>query len=135
REQLTTEMNGIKEKMEELGEQGRMEDVDAMLSALEPLEQELKKLEESEKELENGTVYAYHPNGNGTADGQYNNNRNKFDVCLICGVFQATDDADERKQRHMEGKQHNGMAQIRDKIRVLNFFFFFDVIMYVYVLY
>jgi len=48
-----------------------------------------------------------------------NKDKNRFQICEICGVFQATDDADDRIARHFEGKQHKGFDVIRQKVKEL----------------
>ena len=45
--------------------------------------------------------------------------KNRFQICEVCGVFQAVDGAEDRIARHFEGKQHKGFDIIRQKIKEL----------------
>merc|ERR1712129_480939 len=47
------------------------------------------------------------------------NDKNRFQICEICGVFQAVDDAEDRIARHFDGKQHKGFDIIRQEIKIL----------------
>lgn len=43
----------------------------------------------------------------------------KMEVCKVCGCFLVINDAPQRIQSHLEGKQHMGYARIRSKIEEL----------------
>eukprot|EP01084_Bolivina_argentea_P082076 148617_1 len=103
--QLDAEINKLKEHIEILCNQGKIDDAEAMLSQVEQLEQD-------KDNLQNMDV-----NHVGIKDPR--SDKNRFQICEICGVFQAVDDAEDRIARHFEGKQHKGFAIIREKIKEL----------------
>eukprot|EP01083_Nonionella_stella_P080020 219660_1 len=103
--QLDAEINKLKEHIEILCNEGKIDDAEAMLKQVETLEND-------KDNLQNMDV-----NHVGIKDPR--SDKNRFQICEICGVFQAVDDAEDRIARHFEGKQHKGFAIIREKIKEL----------------
>eukprot|EP00497_Spongosphaera_streptacantha_P004403 TRINITY_DN525_c0_g1_i1.p1 TRINITY_DN525_c0_g1~~TRINITY_DN525_c0_g1_i1.p1 ORF type:complete len:172 (-),score=25.76 TRINITY_DN525_c0_g1_i1:91-606(-) len=82
--------------MEDLGNQGKVEDAQKVLKVVEGLE--------IEKQM--------------TSNPQYMTNK-KLNICDVCGAFLVENDTAERVRNHLEGKTHQGYAQIREKIEDL----------------
>ena len=104
-DQLDAEINKLKEHIEVLCDQGKIDDAENMLKQVETLEAD-------KDNLQNMDV-----NHVGIKDPR--SDKNRFQICEICGVFQAVDDAEDRIARHFEGKQHKGYDIIRKKIKEL----------------
>eukprot|EP00484_Ammonia_sp_Unknown_P006319 CAMPEP_0197055806 /NCGR_PEP_ID=MMETSP1384-20130603/73992_1 /TAXON_ID=29189 /ORGANISM="Ammonia sp." /LENGTH=383 /DNA_ID=CAMNT_0042489525 /DNA_START=17 /DNA_END=1168 /DNA_ORIENTATION=+ len=104
-DQLDAEINKLKEHIETLCDQGKIDDAESMLKQVETLEAD-------KDNLQNMDV-----NHVGVKDPR--SDKNRFQICEICGVFQAVDDAEDRIARHFEGKQHKGFDVIRQKIKEL----------------
>lgn len=89
-------INALTKEMEDLGNQGKVEDAQKVLKVVEGLE--------IEKQM--------------TSNPQYMTNK-KLNICDVCGAFLVENDTAERVRNHLEGKTHQGYAQIREKIEDL----------------
>lgn len=90
-------------QMEELGEQGKVEEAQALMANVQLLQ--------AERDVLLGVVK--HSTHDGGRDDK------KMHVCDICGAFLVVGDSQTRIDAHLEGKQHNGYAIIREKITEL----------------
>ena len=45
------------------------------------------------------------------------NQAKEMEVCLICGAFLVKNDAPQRVEEHISGKQHIGYAKVRDYLK------------------
>merc|ERR1712228_153029 len=103
--QLDAEINKLKEHIEVLCNEGKIDDAEAMLKQVETLEADKDNLQN----MDVSHVGMKDPRSD----------KNRFQICEICGVFQAVDDAEDRIARHFEGKQHKGFDIIRQEIKTL----------------
>jgi len=89
------------QQMEDLGNEGKIEESQALLNLVENLRKEQKDLEEK-------------PLGVPFAEGSSQEKR--MNVCPICAAFLVVGDAEQRVQAHLNGKLHQGYKIIRDKL-------------------
>lgn len=85
-------------KVEEYGEQGRIQDAEDLMAEVDKLKQEIEKLKQSE------------------ADNPLYRLDKKMEICVTCGSLLIVGDAQKRIEAHYEGKQHNGWAKIRQAL-------------------
>ncbi|XP_062187275.1 uncharacterized protein LOC133890765 [Phragmites australis] len=97
-EQLSVREEQIKkllEQIEELGEAGKVDEAEALMRKVDLLNAEK-------------TVLA------NQADNKAAMLEKKMELCETCGSFLVSDDALERTQSHVTGKQHIGYGMVRD---------------------
>uniref|UniRef100_A0A6B2L9L9 Uncharacterized protein n=1 Tax=Arcella intermedia TaxID=1963864 RepID=A0A6B2L9L9_9EUKA len=92
---INTETESLLRKIEDLGEQGEVEEASACMKRLDAL-----KLEKSQL-LRASEMYSV------TAQEK------KMRVCEVCGAFLIVNDTDKRTAGHVDGKLHTGYALIR----------------------
>lgn len=97
-DQLEQKINFYIEKAEKLGEEGKIEESEAVMKEVDKL-----KIQKSELEALNDPVLA----------AQAKMDRNAMKVCEVCGGLQTAADTDKRMVMHVEGKLHTGYAKIR----------------------
>lgn len=83
-------------KIEEAGEEGRVQEASDLTKEVERLQAEHALLKEK-------------------ADNAARSDK-KMEVCTICGAFLVTGDAPDRLDSHFSGKQHQGYQKIRDTL-------------------
>ncbi|KAI9493616.1 hypothetical protein BDB00DRAFT_883089 [Zychaea mexicana] len=83
------------QKIEEAGEEGRVQEASDLTTEVEKLQAELSQLKEN-------------------ADG--NKSEKRMEVCQVCGAFLVTNDSSDRLEAHYQGKQHQGYLKIRDTL-------------------
>lgn len=97
-DQLEQKINFYIEKAEKLGEEGKIDESEAILKEVDRLKIQKQELEA----LSDQTVIPKERN---------------MKVCEVCGALQSTTDTDKRMVMHLEGKLHTGYLKIR---KVLN---------------
>jgi len=104
-ERITTQIQTLLGQMEQLGEEGRVDESQALMRVVDRLK--------AEKELLlRGGIAGIAGNMGGIAMGQ----EKKMRVCETCGAFLVVGDTEKRMASHLEGKQHQGYAKIRQSI-------------------
>ncbi|KMS93286.1 hypothetical protein BVRB_033010, partial [Beta vulgaris subsp. vulgaris] len=91
------------DQMQELGEQGKVEEACGVLGLYDDFE---GKIREIEGETDAGVKFI-------------TDHEKKMGVCDICGAFLVQNEAESRIQSHLNGKQHVGFSMIREKIEEL----------------
>jgi len=84
-------------QMEQLGEDGRVEEAQSLMKVLERLNIEKEQL------LRGGV-------------GSVTQQEKRMRVCEICGAFLVVGDTEKRTASHLDGKQHKGYEKIRQSI-------------------
>ncbi|CAM6129612.1 unnamed protein product [Calypogeia fissa] len=100
-EQLATIEEKIKkllEQSENLGEEGKVDEAQALMKKVDLLNAE-KSVVIQQASSERGLILSQ---------------EKKMALCEICGSFLVANDATERTQSHMTGKQHVGFGMVRD---------------------
>jgi hypothetical protein len=97
-DQLEQKINFYIEKAEKLGEEGKIDESEAVMK-------EVDRLKVQKQELEAVS------DPNSMAASKLD--RNAMKVCEICGGLQTASDTDKRMVMHVEGKLHTGYAKIR----------------------
>ena len=100
-DQLETKINLYNENVEKLGEEGKIEEAEAVM-------EEVEKFKKQKQELE--ALLNDNP--------QVKQDRN-MKVCTVCGALQSAGDTDKRLTMHLEGKLHTGYLKIRRKLKEL----------------
>ena len=88
------------EQAERLGEQGRIDESEAMMRNIE-------RLREQKNDL---MIMSEHP---------LMLKEKQMKVCEVCGAMQSLQDNEKRQQTHIEGKQHTGYLKIREYLDLL----------------
>lgn len=94
---ITGRITEVLNQMEQLGEEGKVDESQAMMRSLD-------KLKTEKEQLMRGGI----PGVTQT--------EKKMRVCEICGAFLVVGDTEKRTASHMEGKQHLGYAKIRQTL-------------------
>lgn len=95
---LNEKINLYLEKAEKKGEEGLIDESEALFKEIEKMK---AKKTEMESALENNIT------------------KKQMKVCEICGAMQSATDTDKRLTTHLEGKLHQGFAKIRDLLAEL----------------
>jgi len=98
-ESINQRCDEIVKQIEELGEEGRVEEANALMKTLEGLKQEKEAL------LRSNEVKAI------------SSQERRMRVCEICGAFLVIGDTEKRTASHLEGKQHQGYHLIRETLK------------------
>ena len=114
-EQLDFEINKLNDHIDKLCNDNKIDDAEVLLKQVETLEKEKQHLKNMDLQKLNTINHDILNNLNGIK----NKDKNRFEICEVCGVFQAIDDAEDRIARHFDGKQHKGYDIIRKKIKEL----------------
>ncbi|KAH8933623.1 hypothetical protein BDL97_18G039700 [Sphagnum fallax] len=88
------------EQSENLGEEGKVDEAQALMKKVDALNVE-KSLVMQQASTERGLILSQ---------------EKKMALCEICGSFLVANDATERTQSHMTGKQHVGFGLVRDYV-------------------
>jgi RNase P subunit RPR2 len=88
------------EQSENLGEEGKVDEAQALMKKVDALNVE-KSLVMQQASSERGLILSQ---------------EKKMALCEICGSFLVANDATERTQSHMTGKQHVGFGLVRDYV-------------------
>lgn len=97
-EEIETQVEDYTEKMEDLGNEGRVEEAQELLMKVEQLTKEKISLTMS---------------STNTVDRIQ---ERKMTVCEVCGAFLVLNDAEIRVDAHLRGRTHQGFKMVRDKI-------------------
>jgi len=97
---ITTRIQQLLQQMEELGEEGKVDEAQALMRTVDRLKAEKEALLRAAAPVP------------GAIPGQ----EKRMKVCEICGAFLVIGDTDKRMASHLEGKQHLGYAKIRESI-------------------
>ncbi|KAI9314106.1 hypothetical protein BX666DRAFT_1879743 [Dichotomocladium elegans] len=92
---LDVKIKEMLQKIEEAGEEGRVQEAADLTADVEKLQAELSQLREN-------------------ADGGKSEKR--MEVCQVCGAFLVTNDSSDRLEAHYQGKQHQGYLKIRETL-------------------
>jgi len=96
-EAITTRIQTLLKQMEQLGEEGKVDESQALMKVVDRLKTE------KEQFMRGGIP--------GVTQQE-----KKMRVCEICGAFLVVGDTEKRTASHMEGKQHLGYAKIRQTL-------------------
>jgi len=99
-EQIDEEIKTLLEKVEQLGEEGKIEESEEVTAQVEMLRRK-------KEELSN------------LGDASLGIPTKSMKICEICGAMQAISEADRRSQTHLEGKLHTGFALLRKELEIL----------------
>lgn len=99
-DQLETKINLYNENAEQLGEEGKIEEAEAVMA-------EVDKFKKQKAELES------------VIDHTQEKKDKNMKVCEVCGALQSASDTDKRLTMHLEGKLHTGYLKIRKKLAEL----------------
>ena len=99
-DQLDQKIQLFNEQAERLGEDGKIEEAEAIL-------EEIEKFKKQKSELE------------ALVDNTLVSKDKNMKVCEICGALQSALDTDKRLTMHLEGKLHTGYLKIRNKLAEL----------------
>jgi len=100
-EEIDTLIEDYTEKMEDLGNEGRVEEAQELLMKVETLKKEKIGIQNSTASI---------------LDLQRIQEGKKMTVCEVCGAFLVVNDAEIRVDAHLRGRTHQGFQMIRDKI-------------------
>eukprot|EP00126_Sphaerothecum_destruens_P015890 Sdes_comp9963_c0_seq1m1519 len=84
--------------MEDLAAEGKIEESQKILQLIETLKSEVAELEKS-SDANPGAAY-----------------EKKMEVCQVCGAFLVMNDAQQRIDAHIQGKQHLGYERVRNTL-------------------
>lgn len=99
-DQLEQKISVYNEQAEKLGEDGKIDEAEALL-------EEIEKFKRQKTELE------------ALIDHNLANKDKNMKVCEVCGALQSALDTDKRLTMHLEGKLHTGYLKIRQKLAEL----------------
>jgi len=108
-EDITSQIHTLLGKMEQLGEEGKVDESQALMRVVDRLKAEKEIL------IRGGVVNLAGSAGLG-ALGINLGQEKKMKVCETCGAFLVVGDTEKRMASHLEGKQHQGYAKIRQAI-------------------
>lgn len=103
-DEIADKMEEYTEMMEDLGNEGKVEEAQELLMKVESLKQEKAAI----KSGTNAGLLSQ------LSDGK------KLTVCDICGAFLVLNDAESRVDAHLRGRTHQGFQMIREKIAELS---------------
>lgn len=103
-QEITINIDQLLRRIEELAEDGKVEESKALVAEIDSLNEEKRELLSDETTLRIDAD---------TRD-------KKLTVCDTCGAFLIVDEATGRLESHIEGRQHNGYLLIREKLQELN---------------
>ncbi|KAG0265483.1 Luc7-like protein 3 [Actinomortierella ambigua] len=83
-------------KVEEAGEEGRVDEAQSLTEQVEKMQKELQHLKETD-----GVNPIFRQ-------------ENKMEVCHVCGAFLVMNDTSNRLDAHLQGKQHTGYQKIQE---------------------
>ncbi|CAG8701760.1 7203_t:CDS:2 [Dentiscutata erythropus] len=86
-------------KIEEAGEEGRVQEAQSLTKEVETLQKDLDFLKNSDD-----------------SNPLFKQERRML-VCEVCGAFLVTNDTSNRMDAHLQGKQHTGYKQIRETLQ------------------
>jgi hypothetical protein len=92
---LEMQMAEVMKKLEQAGEEGRVQEAEDMTLQVEKLKFDLEKA----KEEANPYIRA----------------EKRMEICEICGAFLVMNDTQRRLEAHYEGRQHLGFIKVREK--------------------
>ena len=105
--ELKTEIEELHAQMEKLGEDGKVEESQAMLAKVTTLQEQKTRFEQIRDDPTRSI-------------GGESREDHRLSVCSTCGGFIVIGDKNEsRVQSHMEGKQHLGYMKVREDIEKL----------------
>ncbi|CAO3692618.1 unnamed protein product [Rhizopus stolonifer] len=93
---LDVKIKELLQKVEEAGEEGRVQEATDLQSQVDKLQEELEAVKENKDGL--------------------NPAEKQMEVCDVCGAFLVTHNSSDRLDAHYKGKQHQGFLKIRDTI-------------------
>ncbi|KAG2232803.1 hypothetical protein BDF21DRAFT_416114 [Thamnidium elegans] len=93
---LDVKIKELLQKVEEAGEEGRVQEATELQNEVDKLQEELVMFKEN-------------------ADGASKAEK-RMEVCDVCGAFLVTNDSSDRLEAHYQGKQHQGYLKIRETI-------------------
>ncbi|GAA5799412.1 hypothetical protein EDC94DRAFT_600067 [Helicostylum pulchrum] len=93
---LDVKIKELLQKVEEAGEEGRVQEATELQNEVDKLQEELIMFKEN-------------------ADGASKAEK-RMEVCDVCGAFLVTNDSSDRLEAHYQGKQHQGYLKIRETI-------------------
>ncbi|KAG1458977.1 hypothetical protein G6F46_008839 [Rhizopus delemar] len=96
---LDVKIKELLQKVEEAGEEGRVQEATDLQNQVDKLQAELELVKQNKDGL--------------------NPSEKRMEVCDVCGAFLVTNDSSDRLEAHYRGKQHQGFLKIRDKIEEL----------------
>jgi len=102
-QELNENISTLLAQMEKLGEEGKVDESQALLKLVENLRKEKKEIEER-------------PAFSNPWSGDPTTQEKRMQVCPVCAAFLVIGDAEQRVQAHLNGKLHVGYKLIRDKI-------------------
>ncbi|XP_076459562.1 luc7-like protein 3 [Babylonia areolata] len=94
---LTEKINELITQAEELGNEGKVEEAQGVMKLCD-------QLKEERTQIQNQPIKDDTPQ------------MKQMEVCEVCGAFLIVDDAPQRQDEHLTGKQHAGYARVRDEI-------------------
>jgi len=97
---IDNEIKALLSQVEQLGEEGKIEESEAVAAQAELLKQKKEELKLS-------------------GDPNMSSNLKQMKVCEICGAMQTINDTEKRTQTHLEGKLHTGFAMLRKELETL----------------
>lgn len=100
RDTLDEQIKALLIQMEKLGEEGKIEESQALLKLVEELKNQKAQIKLPDQVLNS-------------------NQEKRMKVCEICSAFLVINDADQRVQSHLEGKQHVGYSKVREALATL----------------
>ncbi|KAI7901851.1 uncharacterized protein BX663DRAFT_571121 [Cokeromyces recurvatus] len=101
---LDIKIKELLQKVEEAGEEGRVQEATDLQAEVDRLQKELK-------DLKNIFTFIFSKNVDFTGKPE-----KRMEVCDVCGAFLVTNDSSDRLEAHYQGKQHQGYLKIRDTI-------------------
>eukprot|EP01135_Chromosphaera_perkinsii_P001312 Nk52_evm39s164 gene=Nk52_evmTU39s164 len=96
---LEERINKLLQSMEDLAGEGKIEESQALMKLVESLQEQQEEL-----------VKAAEEKGSEKEE-------TKMEVCGICGALLVVNDAQERQDSHLQGKQHIGFEKIRNTLK------------------
>jgi len=99
-EAIDQEIKRLLGDVEKLGEEGQLEESEAVAN-------EVENLKKSKEEIK------------ASGDSTLNPGSKQMKVCDVCGALQTINDTDKRTQTHLEGKLHTGFAILRRELETL----------------
>ncbi|KAJ1913965.1 splicing factor [Mycoemilia scoparia] len=102
---LEEKIKALMTKIEEAGEEGRVEEAESLTAQVEKLQADLENVRER--------IDSINP---------MFKNEKRLEVCDVCGALLVPNDASKRLDAHIEGKQHQGFIRIREAFKEGNLF-------------
>lgn len=108
--------------MEALGEEGKVDESQALLPEMEKLQESKQQLVDVGKKImliEITLIYLKCLQLQEAGQRYVESHEKAMEVCEVCGAFLIQSDAEARVLSHLNGKQHLGYKQIREKLAEL----------------